>query len=511
VTISNVELAARSFEVFSPLLKVRTPSSEILPLYLNPIQRAINESIIDQHQRIGMVRKLVLKSRRQGVSSYAMARMYWRTLFRRGIGAFCLTHHQETTDQLFAMIERFRLYLPQELQFATSDDSAKGFTFTKTQSSMNVGTAGSKLVGHGFTITDFMGSEVSRWPNAADHFEGIMQAISMVQGTEIILESVGGARGSLFHNLCIDALKGKGAFEFLFFPWFQSPEFSLEDTSEWERSPVDMEFQREYRLNDNQMAWRAAKLREFSAGGDPEVRFAAMYPATPDDAFMRIEGGFIDLISVRHARKQTYVPLGPLVFGVDVGGGKDRTALIRRRGKVAYGVETTMEPDPMLIAAWVARRMEADRPQVVFMDASGASVGAAVVSRLRELGFNVVGVQFGGKADDGDAYLNKRVEMWALMRDWLGDGAEIPDREDLEADLMAPSKLDDDVKGRVRLESKIDMRARGVPSPDIADALALTFAYPVKEDRPPEMAKTLEQQIHTRRATKTRTRFGIEM
>ena len=74
-------------------------------------------------------------------------------------------------------------------------------------------------------------------------------------------------------------------------------------------------------------------------------------------------------------------------------------------------------------------------------------------------------------------YGNKRAEMWGDMREWL-KSASIPTDRYLKSDLISPM-MKPDSKGSIFLESKKDMRSRGLASPDAADAIALTFAFPV--------------------------------
>ena len=99
----------------------------------------------------------------------------------------------------------------------------------------------------------------------------------------------------------------------------------------------------------------------------------------------------------------------------------------------------------------------------------------------------MIGVNFGGKADrggEGSKAGNKRSEMWLSARDWLQRGA-LPKDELLAAELTAPM-YGYNAANALMLERKVDMKRRGVPSPDVADAFALTFAYPVArwEDEP---------------------------
>ena len=84
---------------------------------------------------------------------------------------------------------------------------------------------------------------------------------------------------------------------------------------------------------------------------------------------------------------------------------------------------------------------------------------------------------FANKSDDAGC-LNKRAEMWKAARNWLKDGGAIPDDPTLRDELQAP-EIVPRADGKIQIESKKDMKARGVPSPNRADALVLSFAFPV--------------------------------
>jgi hypothetical protein len=105
-------------------------------------------------------------------------------------------------------------------------------------------------------------------------------------------------------------------------------------------------------------------------------------------------------------------------------------------------------------------------------------LGAGVADRLRQLGHRVIGVNSGSKALNPDKFINLKAEMWSKMRNWLAESAVIPDRPELRDDLLAP-RYDFDHAGRLKIESKDDLKARVRFSTDLADALALTFAQPV--------------------------------
>lgn len=188
---------------------------------------------------------------------------------------------------------------------------------------------------------------------------------------------------------------------------------------------------------------------------------------------------------VYDARKAEVEPQAAdaLILGVDVARyGEDESVIAVRRGRSA-----TVEPwrvfkrlDTMEVAARVAGEIERLRPDAVFIDDSG--VGGGVVDRLQQLGHDVFPVNFGAKPDGLTKIktANKRAEMWVRMREWLAQGqVSIPDDRALEVQLTSV-EYRHDANNAILLEKKEDMRRRGLPSPDRADALALTFAYPVQ-------------------------------
>jgi hypothetical protein len=175
----------------------------------------------------------------------------------------------------------------------------------------------------------------------------------------------------------------------------------------------------------------------------------------------------------------------PLVLGVDVARfGDNESVIYPRRGLDARTLPLMrfMGLDTVQLAAKVAEVALANDVDAIFVDEGG--VGAGVVDNLRRVNkLTVIGVQFGGAADrigdeNSERYANKRAEMWGLMRWNLRHGLAIPNDEALKAQLMAP-QYGFNLRDAIQLEKKSDMVKRGAASPDIADALALTFAYPV--------------------------------
>jgi hypothetical protein len=100
-----------------------------------------------------------------------------------------------------------------------------------------------------------------------------------------------------------------------------------------------------------------------------------------------------------------------------------------------------------------------------------------VIDRLRQLGHDVIEVNFGGKPDN-PRFSNKRTEIWDTMAKWLRQGGVLPPTPELKADLCAPT-YSFDPSNRMVLESKDSIKARGLRSTDLGDALALTFSHAV--------------------------------
>jgi hypothetical protein len=200
---------------------------------------------------------------------------------------------------------------------------------------------------------------------------------------------------------------------------------------------------------------------------------------------------FIDNGRVNDARKRAAQALKdePLIAGFDVSGGGAAWNVIRfRRGLDARSiapVRITGEQgrDRSVLVGVAAELLRDQRPgrkiAALFID---SAFGAAIYERLKALGFNnVFEVNFGGRSPDPHQF-NWRAYMWAQMKDWLLRGA-IPDEEDLALQLTGPG-YHINQSSKLVIESKEDMKERGIASPDDADALALTFAQPVAPPEP---------------------------
>lgn len=181
------------------------------------------------------------------------------------------------------------------------------------------------------------------------------------------------------------------------------------------------------------------------------------------------------------------VSASPRILGVDVARyGDDRSVIFRRQGLAAFEPKVYKGISNMELAGIVAAEIDRWQPDGVMIDAGR---GEGVIDRLRQLGHEVYEINFGSKPGD-PRYMNKRAEMWDLMKQWLDAGGAIPDMSELQADLCSPTFSYANAQNKFSLESKDDIKKRGMPSPDLADALALTFALPVA----PKSTLTVQSQ-----------------
>ena len=168
----------------------------------------------------------------------------------------------------------------------------------------------------------------------------------------------------------------------------------------------------------------------------------------------------------------------PKVMGVDVARfGENSSTICARQGRKVSEIEVLPKMDLMQTAHHVAEAVKRERPAQVFVDGSG--IGAGVVDRLRQLNFSIVEVN-GGNQSLNPRFLNKRAEMWWEMKEFIEGACELPKDPRLKEELTCV-EYDFTDKGRIRLDRKADIMEEWGFSPDRADALAMTFAYPIAD------------------------------
>lgn len=484
MTPAEITRALNSFPLFAKnFLKIRTKSGRIEPFFFNRAQEYLHGRIEDQKAKTGRVRALVLKGRQQGCSTYVQGRDFFIVSTTKGKKAFILTHEAEATKNLFDMTKRYNDELPLGLIPVPDTSSAKELNFRTLNSGYAVGTAGNKSVGRSQTIQIFHGSEVAYWPNAEEHAKGILQAVPNEPETEIILESTANGIGNYFYNMWMGAISGKSDFQAIFIPWYWQPEYTGtvnegEVVSLTEQEAEYIALYEEQGLTLPHLYWRRKKLYEFSKDHDTAVElFDVEYPMSALHAFRNpVADRFIKAHLVNRARKNRVESESPLIIGLDPAiSDHDRLSIIRRKGRLAYKLESHFNLNTMECVGLIRRIIDKERPAKVCIDCIG--IGAGIVDRLHEIGYDMVeGVNVARSANDKDKFKNLRAELWHDMREWMAQESpvQIPDDDELHGDLTSLGYKFDS-SGRLQIESKDDLRKRGMKSPDGADSLALTF------------------------------------
>lgn len=208
-----------------------------------------------------------------------------------------------------------------------------------------------------------------------------------------------------------------------------------------------------------------------------KVRVRGMFPNMSARQF--ISEADVDAAFGKHLRPEQY-NFAPKILTCDPAWEGDDELVIGLRQGLAYRILRTMaKNDNDVYVANVLAQLEAEeQADAVFVD---AGYGTGIVSAGRTMGRSWQLVWFSSESADAGC-LNKRAEMWKLMRDWLKDGGAIPADNALRDDLLGPETIPR-LDGKIQLEPKDAMKRRGLPSPNKADSLALSFAYPVSKRR----------------------------
>lgn len=230
-----------------------------------------------------------------------------------------------------------------------------------------------------------------------------------------------------------------------------------------------------------------AQIKEWGEDSDrARVRIRGEFPRGGSTQF--IPG---DLVAAARKRIVEGYQSMPVILAVDVARfGDNRSVIFKRQGRKAeicggkaggvfYGMDTQK------LGGMVQEAIDREKPDAVVIDGDG--IGGAVYDFLKARGYDrkTLLVEFHGgvAASDPHKYLNKRAEIWGDMKDWMS-GGQIPDEPEIETDLTGPDYGYHPTRGCIALETKDEMRHRGIDSPDFGDSLAMTFAVKVAPPKP---------------------------
>jgi phage terminase large subunit len=165
----------------------------------------------------------------------------------------------------------------------------------------------------------------------------------------------------------------------------------------------------------------------------------------------------------------------PIVYGLDVARfGDDRSVLCKRRGNVVMEFRVWQGLDLMQLTGAIVNEAKLDKPAEICVDSIG--LGSGVADRLRELGHTVRDVNVSEASAMNPQAAKLRDELWLSVKEWLNARAcRLPRMDELRQELVAPTYTFTS-NGKIKVEGKADLKRRGMRSPDLADALCISFA-----------------------------------
>lgn len=190
------ELRGRTvaMELAEKLLHVRTRSGMTRTLRANAVQMAF-----ENHRE---AHNIVLKARQVGLTTWAAARFFLKTIARPGTLTLQVAHTQESAEEIFRIVHRFLDYLPDQLRSAclrTSRANVRQIVFPALDSEYRVVSAGERNAGRGMTVQNLHCSELARWPgDPAEILAGLRAALA--PDGEVILESTPNGIGGCFYE-----------------------------------------------------------------------------------------------------------------------------------------------------------------------------------------------------------------------------------------------------------------------------------------------------------------------
>jgi len=283
------------------LLLVRTRNGWTAPLKANAVQRIF--------ERRRKQRNIVLKARQMGLTTWAAARFFLKTITQPGTLTLEVAHTQQAAEEIFRIVHRFVDWLPEELRrgpLRTSRANVRQLVFPRLDSQYCVVSAGDRNAGRGLTVQNLHCSELARWPgDPAETLAGLRAALA--PGGELILESTPAGVGGCFHEEWQKAAEIGMVRHF--FPWWMERRYRARPVDEASLTDEERELMARARISREQIAFRRQIRADFRglarqefaedeqscflAGGDSVFELAAVEARllnTPPPAQCRLNG-----------------------------------------------------------------------------------------------------------------------------------------------------------------------------------------------------------------------------
>jgi hypothetical protein len=277
----------------SMLLRVRTREGRTALLRANAVQRAFE---LRRRER-----NIVLKARQMGLTTWAAARFFLKTITQPGTLTLQVAHTQEAAEEIFRIVHRFLDWLPEELRrgpLKTSRANVRQIVFPEMDSQYRVESAADRNAGRGLTVQNLHCSELARWPgDPAETLAGLRAA--MAPGAELILESTPDGVGGCFYEEWQKA--GETGMVRHFFPWWMERRYQAQAVEESSLTEEERELIGRHCLSLEQIGFRRQKRADFRGLARQEY-------AEDEESCFLVSGDSIFEIAAIEARMATVMP-----------------------------------------------------------------------------------------------------------------------------------------------------------------------------------------------------------
>jgi len=294
-------------------LYIINQENKLVLLKLNRTQNYIMEIIEWLWKRKIPVRLIILKARKEGVSTLIEAVIFTITILNRFVNSYVISYNEKTTLQIYKIADRYYRHLPMVMRPQTKYYTKYSLVFESVkpefslESQMIVDTAKNVDVGRGSTINNLHLSETARMENLSKVLTSALDAVpEKSPSTLVVSESTAKGQGGRFHKSWLNAIdweqfkkdyvkgeyRDKPPFIRVFIPWYWDDRYSIEPPLDFKLFDYDHEFygneieaKKRFRLSDSQMYWRRRKIAADEIDYDLS-KFMEEYPATPEEAFL---------------------------------------------------------------------------------------------------------------------------------------------------------------------------------------------------------------------------------
>lgn len=282
-------------------LRIRDKLDQLVPFDLNFVQRRVLDRKAELRKMGRRPRYVILKARRMGITTLEQGLNFFEVAFKSNKEVLTLAHDNLHTEKIFRISNLFYEHLPEPKPLRLTSHNKRELNLPLKNSLFSISTAGSRAPSRGETLSRAHWSEVAWSPGSAEDQRNLLVGITEAASHgSVTLESTPNGVGNLFHQVCMDAMKGTGGWSLIFIPWYEDPSYAIplshEQEEEMRPTLTDEEkmLVEKAHLTLSQIAWRRAKIADLTVGGDARL-FPQEYPEDVETCFLVSGLNFFDL------------------------------------------------------------------------------------------------------------------------------------------------------------------------------------------------------------------------